>query len=324
MTPIKVSIIIPTFNYGHFIEDTLNSLLHQTFKAWECIIVDNGSTDNTAEIIEQFISKDLRIKHVYIEHSTTSKARNVGIKEALGKYIQFLDSDDMLSQNKLQCHFEELESNPSVDLVYSNALFFDNSDTLKKHLRKTRNEGGLEDQVLFSGNSWELMPIMNTRNFWTICSPMFRKSILTQCGLFNNQLNWVEDWEFYFRILAENILVKYIDNDAVFPLVRVHKRSLSHNNLSMYSQSIKARKFVKETIIRAAEKGYKKAEELHLDNSKQIIFLYKLKFNHLVSEKKNLNALINGIIISQKLSDYRLFFKIILGFLLLRLRPIEV
>jgi glycosyltransferase involved in cell wall biosynthesis len=324
MAPIEVSVIIPTFNYGHFIEDSLTSLLNQTFRYWECIIVDNGSTDNSAEIIKQFIARDTRIKYVFIEHTTTSKARNTGIKSALGKYIQFLDSDDMLSPSKLQCHFEELESNPATDLVYSNALYFDDTDVQKQHLRKTRNEGGKDDQIHFSGSSWELMPIMNKRNVWTICSPMFRKSILVQSGMFNNHLNWVEDWEFYFRILAQNIQIKYVENDEVGSLVRVHKRSLSHKNLNMYSQSIMARKFVKETINRAAEKGYIKADDLLSNNSKQIIFLYKLKFNHLISEKQNTKALINGIIISKKLSDYRLFFKIILSFLMMRLRPIEV
>ena len=100
------SIIIPAYNRSNLILDTLTSVLHQTFSDWECIVVDDGSKDNTRQVVQNVIEKDNRFKYVYQENTERSAARNNGIKHASGKYICFLDSDDQFTEVHLQGLFD--------------------------------------------------------------------------------------------------------------------------------------------------------------------------------------------------------------------------
>ena len=102
-----ISIIIPTFNRAIIIESTIKSVLNQNFKDWELIIVDDGSTDNTKQVIGTF--EDPRIKYIYQENAERGAARNNGVKQSKGDYVFFLDSDDIIYPNHLELAFEELE-----------------------------------------------------------------------------------------------------------------------------------------------------------------------------------------------------------------------
>ena len=100
-----VSIIIPTYNRAHLINETLKCVLAQSYTNWECIVVDDGSTDNTIAIVDGYIQKDSRIK--FYERPVNrikgaSTCRNIGIENSEGQYIQFLDSDDILSADKIE------------------------------------------------------------------------------------------------------------------------------------------------------------------------------------------------------------------------------
>jgi glycosyltransferase involved in cell wall biosynthesis len=99
-----VSIIIPTYNRAHLIGETLDSVVTQTYLNWECIIVDDGSSDNTDEVIKEYTKKDTRFKYYHRpkEHlSGGNGARNYGFKMSKGEYVNFLDSDDLFSENKI-------------------------------------------------------------------------------------------------------------------------------------------------------------------------------------------------------------------------------
>ncbi|KAB2867528.1 MAG: glycosyltransferase family 2 protein, partial [Bacteroidales bacterium] len=97
-----ISVIIPTYNAERFIIETLTSVINQSYTHWECIIIDDGSTDSTKEIIDEYCKADNRIKYYYQKNSGPSVARNVGVKIALGEYIQFLDSDDVLLPERFE------------------------------------------------------------------------------------------------------------------------------------------------------------------------------------------------------------------------------
>lgn len=100
--PTFFSIIIPTYNRAGLITETIASIQNQTFQNWECIVVDDGSTDNTKQVIEAIQQNDKRIKYVYQKNAERSAARNNGIKNSSGEYICFLDSDDHFEQNNLE------------------------------------------------------------------------------------------------------------------------------------------------------------------------------------------------------------------------------
>ena len=102
------SIITPTFNRGHILPRAIKSVLNQTFKDWELIIVDDGSTDNTSEIVKEFL-RDKRIKYIKLERNQgVGKARNKGIELSTGKFIIPLDSDDVLLENALEEIYKEI------------------------------------------------------------------------------------------------------------------------------------------------------------------------------------------------------------------------
>ena len=98
----KISIIIPCYNQGMFLDATIASIVNQDNTNWECILVDDGSTDNTNLIIKEWVTKDNRIKSFFKENGGLSSARNHGLKHVKGSFVQFLDSDDVLHQSKLR------------------------------------------------------------------------------------------------------------------------------------------------------------------------------------------------------------------------------
>ena len=116
--PPLVSVIIPTYNYGHFVKETLKSVADQTYKCIECIIVDDGSTDDTSERVAQVTTNDDRFIYLYKKNEGLGAARNTGITHSRGVYLQLLDSDDLLEPEKIARQVEYLEEHPEVDIVY--------------------------------------------------------------------------------------------------------------------------------------------------------------------------------------------------------------
>ena len=115
----KVSVIIPAFNIESYISDALRSLSSQTFQDFEALIIDDGSTDRTAEQVTSFIQQDSRFKLLQKANGGLSSARNFGIHQANGEYIALLDGDDLYLPNKLSTHIDILDCNPTVGMVYS-------------------------------------------------------------------------------------------------------------------------------------------------------------------------------------------------------------
>ncbi len=122
----KVSVIIPTYNRARYITRAIDSVLAQTYKDWELIIVDDGSTDNTRDVVEPYL-KDKRIRYVWQENRGVSAARNKGLDLAQGEYIAFLDSDDFYLPEKLMHSIEILDKYSNVVLVSSNSYVVSNA-----------------------------------------------------------------------------------------------------------------------------------------------------------------------------------------------------
>ncbi|KUO69201.1 MAG: hypothetical protein APF83_05155 [Lutibacter sp. BRH_c52] len=125
ITP-KVSIIVPCYNQSQFMNAALQSVLEQTHQNWECIIVNDGSTDKTNEIAGKWVEKDNRFVYFKKENGGLSSARNLGLENAKGHYIQFLDSDDCIAKTKLEISLQQLNSsiNEGVNVVISNFRMF--------------------------------------------------------------------------------------------------------------------------------------------------------------------------------------------------------
>ena len=184
----KVSVIVPVFNAEKSIESTLLSVIDQTHKDWELIIVNDGATDGSHQEIEAFIDKNKdteKIRYIRQENAGVSKARNEGMKIASGNYIALLDSDDQWLPTKLEEQLEAMNKHPEIDLLSTNrnGEHFDN----------------------FLGSSFELLvPVSSKRqmikNFLITPTVLFKREILDGVGYFNEQMKHCEDLEYFIRI----------------------------------------------------------------------------------------------------------------------------
>ena len=117
MTPL-VSIVVTCFNQASYLERSVKSVIAQTFTHLECIIVDDGSTDNTQEVVQDLLSLDPRVSYFYKENGGVSSARNFGFKQAKGKWIQFLDGDDWIHEDKIRFQLSHLNESEGEDTVF--------------------------------------------------------------------------------------------------------------------------------------------------------------------------------------------------------------
>jgi glycosyltransferase involved in cell wall biosynthesis len=138
MRPL-VSVIIPCYNQGEFLSFAFRSLQEQSLTQWECIVVDDGSTDNTAEVAESFIQADKRIRLIQQPNSGSAVARNKGLAEAKGEYIQFLDADDMLNHDKLHLQSEYMTTN-NIDVSYTRNAYFHSMKELGKYTLQPKKQ----------------------------------------------------------------------------------------------------------------------------------------------------------------------------------------
>ena len=117
-----VSVIIPSYNLGEYIGETLQSVKDQTFQDWECLIVENGSSDNSKEVIREFVSLDARFKLIpLLSNIGVASARNMALQRCFGKYVLCLDADDLIDPRYMEQAVTALEEDPSLDVVYAKA-----------------------------------------------------------------------------------------------------------------------------------------------------------------------------------------------------------
>lgn len=186
MQPI-VSVIIPTYNYGHFIEGTINSVLSQTFTGFEVIVVDDGSTDNTGEIVKQFGDK---VRYIWQENGGPNKARNTGIRAARGQHIGFLDADDRWLPEKLELQLHLIQRDPKIGLVYSRVYKFDESGVIFGHY------------PLGPCCRGKVMRQLYMRQVIAMSSTLVRREVFDHVGLFNKNVTGPDDWDMWLRIAA--------------------------------------------------------------------------------------------------------------------------
>lgn len=225
-----ISVIVPCYNQAQFLSETLDSVLAQTYVHWECIIVNDGSTDNTAEIAQRYCAKDSRFRYVEKKNGGLSSARNVGLEEAKGDYIQFLDSDDLLSENKFKQQLE-VALNSGADVVVSRYdmydgvrhVYFDNEWSCSKPLLSV-------DGFLYSwGKSFVI----------AIHAGFFSANFLAVNEIhFNENVAALEDWIFWYQIA--NYGARFVQIDNVLAHYRVHPGSMSTESNRMQVSRIKA------------------------------------------------------------------------------------
>jgi glycosyltransferase involved in cell wall biosynthesis len=223
----RVSVIIPAFNYGPFIGHALESLLAQQYQHWECIVIDDGSQDNTAEIAQSYVKRDTRIVYVHQKHGGISKARNAGLSCARGQYIQFLDADDMLEDRKLQCHVQYLENNPGIDLVYGEARYFRTERPEERRYSMAVVDVPWMPKI--SGSGTEILETLLNMNIMVVSAPLLRRQVVDRTGAFDKRLSSLADWYYWLRCATNGFRFQYMNETGTLSLIRWHPDSLIHD-----------------------------------------------------------------------------------------------
>jgi glycosyltransferase involved in cell wall biosynthesis len=191
----SVSVIIPTYNRADMLDEALASVFAQTYHDFEVIVVDDGSTDHTGAVIGKFA----RVRYIWQGNSGRSRARNTGLREARGKYIAFLDDDDLWFPQKLKLQTALLEKNESVDLVYSPLVCFGDGSAVRWILNKLPPPRDAFIEHILMGNC-----IGNPS------AVMIRKKSLDRVGYFDPSVEPCEDWELLIRMTFQNARFEFI------------------------------------------------------------------------------------------------------------------
>jgi glycosyltransferase involved in cell wall biosynthesis len=213
---LKVSIIVPTYNRAHLVTETIDSILAQTVKDFELIVVDNESTDNTEEVIKSYTDGRIR----YFQHQNNGLIavnRNYGISKANGEYIAFCDDDDLWMPEKLERQIKLLDLNKELGLVYSDSYIMDENGNLGRYTL-------LSGSKLFRGNVFDKL---FQSNFIPMPTVMIRREVLSKVGGFDPKYRIAQDYDLWLKI-AEHYPIDFTDE----PLAkyRIHGRSTISKN----------------------------------------------------------------------------------------------
>ena len=217
-----VSIIIPAYNARLYIRECIESVLRQTAIGIECIVVDDGSTDDTAEIIKSYGESVL---YLYQDNAERSAARNNGLLRACGQYIAFLDADDYLAPEKIADQLRFLQDHPECDVVYSKVKFFEDREPRSFSApKRITPSGDILEQLLYG-------------NFITMHSPLIRRAAIDRAGGFAVGLSHNEDWEFLLRLSITGAGFCFMDRFHAF--CRLHGANTSRDTIRMYESKFR-------------------------------------------------------------------------------------
>lgn len=215
----KISVIVPCFNQGRYLAEALNSVLSQNYTNWECIIVNDGSTDDTVDIASDFVKKDSRFKYLQKINGGLSSARNAGLNASSGAYVQFLDADDFIHKDKFQSFFCALCIEPACPLFVSNFKIYD--DRLKQYSDPyCELDDKISLELLITG--WDL-----TFTIPIHCA-IFKKKLL---GEFNEILKAKEDWLMWINVFGK--IEKYTFINEAHAFYRRHQTNMTSNSHHM-------------------------------------------------------------------------------------------
>ncbi|GEN73207.1 glycosyltransferase family 2 protein [Chryseobacterium lathyri] len=281
MSNTAISIIVPCYNQAAYLDECLQSLADQTFTGWECIIVNDGSGDNTEEIAQRWVEKDRRFQYISKENGGISSARNAGLQRASGDYIQFLDSDDTLHREKFAKSLAGAKKYPlilSQFTIYKNKTHFPGYNRIEKDFATFEN-------IVFGWNLKFTIPIH--------CALISRK--LLEGFTFDTSLSINEDWLMWMYITRNNPEVLLIDEPLAHYRKEDDKKSLSSDPYKVLRQ--------RTSLLPILKKLY--GDELHDRLAYHMIDVHMTQLSQL---KHEFNKATGGKVVSGYLALKRYYY----------------
>ncbi|MCM2302637.1 MAG: glycosyltransferase [Flavobacteriaceae bacterium] len=240
-----LSVIIPTYNRAHFISETLNSIIAQTYLNWECIIVDDYSSDNITQVVKPFLL-DKRFSYYKRPKNLMKGAnscRNYGFEKSKGDYIHWLDSDDIIHPDCYKTCLNILIENDFDFCRFEREVFFNNFDKIKLENNNAARDSFLIDILKFE-------QILTNEIPFNTCNVIWKKSSIGK-ERFNERIVYADEWEYYLRLISNNL--KGISISLIFLFARKHQDSTTfefYNNNSIRVTSKKeAIKLVAQNLM---------------------------------------------------------------------------
>lgn len=219
MSAPRVSILTPVYNGARYITHAIESALAQTYPDFELIIVNDGSTDNSAEVVRPYLA-DPRIKYLEQTNGGVASARNAALRVALGSYIGFLDQDDLWLPEKLRLQVQYLDDHPDVGLVHANQSYIDSDG---RHIRIQFDDG-------FSKVSDWCFEELFIKNRIAVLTVLARKSALDRTGPLNEAISGGDDYEMWLRV-SKHFPIGHLDQALAH--YRTHESNVSNDSFRM-------------------------------------------------------------------------------------------
>jgi len=293
-TPL-VSIIIPTYNRAHLIGETLDSVLAQTYTHWECIVVDDGSTDNTSELLQGYCNKDARFQYHQRPSNRLKGAnacRNYGFELSKGEYVNWFDSDDLMFKSKLEKQIKLLH-NSKLNFIVCQTLVFENN---------IKNIIGFRKDKIHSTDFFN--DFVTNKIKWLTQAPLIKKKFLLEDNVcFDEDIHQSQERDFFVNVLSK--VENYLFDDRPLVYFRKHEDSISNSNfdkIKLYSNFIVNYKIIenhfdflsfssiqylkncfkhniRESVLNKNSSTTKRIKKLLFRNNKLFNYSEKLKLN---------------------------------------------
>ena len=247
MTNSLVSVIITCFNQEKQIIKTLQSVLNQTHINWECIIINDGSTDNSEGAIKAFIEDDSRFKYIYQSNKGVSVARNTGFKLALGNFINFLDGDDTFLPNKLKEQVQVFEDNPEIAVCVCDHQFYSESTKKYSYFEFSKIETKPLEQFLYKWHNGIALPLH---------SPLYKRAIWKKDELPFPEVysHRCEDWVFNVLVALKD--VNYYMLDKVMCNYHMGNTNFTNDTKILAASAIKAALYLKPKLPKQYQEDF--------------------------------------------------------------------
>lgn len=236
-----VDVILPSYNCGKFLVDAINSVLIQSIYVNKIIVVDDGSTDNTRQIVASKAKSNKKIEYIYQTNKGLSAARNTGIKQSTASYLAFLDADDIWLPGKLESQIRKFETTKynNLGLVYGEYLDIDEDGN------PINNYGGFRLHHEIKGNVSKKLIECNYAT-GSGSAVLVKRECFDQVGMFDETLKACEDWDMWMRI-SQKYSFEYVDAPLV--KLRRHQNSMQANHWHMISNHVKLIAKMKQTKL---------------------------------------------------------------------------